>query len=221
MSKSLCLWDGLFAIRLLLRNFVFDDERIVVDILERKKNIKNIKRYKIAHSGKLPYVSCYTNFINCLLCKPNPYQYDYSYDDDEIHCVSFINYIISDVIKLYNPNFHHAGLVNQFIFLLKIPISYQYSQMINKYFLLYASQNNNISFTPSKTTTSFTFNLSEYNSNSTTKGESILKNRISKGEFIVHEPRTSKNSGVGSKIFAFNATTSKTQTVSKSIVDLS
>lgn len=220
VTKSLCIWDGLFAIRLLLRNFVFDDERVVVDILERKKNIKNIKRYKIAHRGKLPYVSCQTNFINCILCKPNPYQFDYSFDDDENHCVSFINFIICDVIKLYNPNFHHGGLVNQHVFLLKIPVSYKYSQMVNKYFLLYASQNSNISSTPTKITTSFTFNLSEYNSTSTTKGESLLKNRISKGELTCHEPRTSKHSRVGSKIFAFNATSSKTLPVSKSMVDL-
>lgn len=98
--KHLEIWTNLFRTREnLLKRMLSINE--ILTILERKRNINNIKNYQSKHYNKLPPRSCGKYLNDLLHNKINPSSYDYNDVDGSITLTS----IITSLIKKYNTNY--------------------------------------------------------------------------------------------------------------------
>lgn len=98
--KHLEIWTNLFRTREnLLKRMLSINE--ILTILERKRNINNIKNYQSKHYNKLPPRSCGKYLNDLIHNKVNPASYDYNDVDGSITLTS----IITSLIKKYNTNY--------------------------------------------------------------------------------------------------------------------
>lgn len=75
------LWESLYSFQLLLIR-MYLTPNVIMQILERKKNISQIKQYRIDHQGKYPSESCSELIFRKLRNYPHPYEYDYDNTSD-------------------------------------------------------------------------------------------------------------------------------------------
>lgn len=100
-DKSYPSCDLFYIFRIKLLAYFFPDVKYRT-ILNRRKNITNIKEYQLKHDDKLPNDnnSCMEMIINSLF-NTNPNRYDYNC---ELADISFYD-ITAMIIRKYNPNY--------------------------------------------------------------------------------------------------------------------
>lgn len=140
VTKSWDVWEPIFKIRKSLRSYIFNESEII-SIMERRKNIKSIRFYRLNHNNSFPKQSCKLAINSILLNHPNSYRYDYECDEDDMN-FSYLS-IVYKVIEKNNPNFGGSSPSinnNKHSFLLRylrVSTPDELSNKINNYFVDY------------------------------------------------------------------------------------
>lgn len=167
--------------------------------MERKKNIKSIRQYKLDHNNSYPKQSCKLSFEYLLLNHPHRYKFDYECDENDSD-FSYLS-IIYKIIEKYNPLFatrRNTSHLHSFLLrYLRVETPDDISNKINNYFVGYCMsltcQTPSSKCTPTSSSSTNNNNHSSQDYSSASPSLHNLKSyNMSRGGSILRDPRYSK-----------------------------